>query len=804
MIFRILTLAFLVSFISLSFFGQSHRINQCAKRHKSYSSDFQLKVTDEENNLRSDTINILKYNIDLDLTQIFSNELRGHCTIDFESQMDGINWLSLDLLDLTVDSVTVGEENLLFSYQSPLLVVQLPVTLAQFDFYSLTVHYHGDPETDATWGGFYNPISGYAFNLGVGFDADPHNFGRVWFPCFDNFVEKSAYEFHVLTNDGKTAYCNGLRTGVETVGTDSLLTHWFLQEEIPTYLASVAIGDYVHVEQEFTNLDGEITPVWLTAKSTDTLEMKQSMVNLIPTIEGFEDHYGLHRFPRVGYCAVPFNGGAMEHATNIAYPLFAIDGQLTYETLYAHELAHHWWGDNLTCRTAEDMWINEGWASYSEALFMEMIYGEEAYRNYVRDNHKDVLLFAHRDDGDRYPVSPVPHNLTYGSHVYNKGADMAHNLRAYMGDDFFPAIQALMEAFKYDDIDSEDMRDFLQGYTDADLTSFFDNHIFTPGFTEFRILNNQPPAEGATAWDVLIEQNQHYTGVDFSNVPLEITAFDANTNMTYDTTLIITQNPQWISLNLPNGFAANQIVLNPKDALSQAVLAESKELNELGPNDFDFAEMELDVEVIGQLPVELRIENHFAAADANPFIPFTDLYISPDRCWYVQGHYPEEIELSASIRYFGNESANSYFDPIFFTYLEDNGLTEDSLILMWRPDAQSSWIEYDNYELNIQGSEDNWTGRFDINNLLPGWYAWAVHTGVVSMESPFDVLDISCYFDRDGFLNVSGNNSLIEVFDVSGKLIYSGKESRIASQSWSKGVYVIKAGQEEIKITKED
>jgi hypothetical protein len=122
---------------------------------------------------------------------------------------------------------------------------------------------------------------------------------------------------------------------------------------------------------------------------------------------------------------------------------------------------------------------------------------------------------------------------------------------------------------------------------------------------------------------------------------------------------------------------------------------------------------------------------------------------------------------------------------------------------MWRPDAQSEWIEYDNYELNIQGSEDNWTGRFDINDLRPGWYAWAVHTGIVSADSPFNNLDISCYFDRDGYLHISGKNALIEVCDITGKTVYRGKESRIAAQNWSTGVYVIKADQKEIKITKD-
>ncbi len=164
----------------------------------------------------------------------------------------------------------------------------------------------------------------------------------------------------------------------------------------------------------------------------------------------------------------------MEHATNIAYPSFAVDGTLVFEDLMAHEFGHHWWGDLVTCETADDMWLNEGWASYSENLFMEAVYGREAYLDAVIFNQIEVMQYAHIQDGAHYPVSGVPFDVTYGRHVYNKGADVAHTLRGYMGDEaFFRCIREYLDAFAFQTANSEQFRDFLGECSGFDLDDFF-------------------------------------------------------------------------------------------------------------------------------------------------------------------------------------------------------------------------------------------------------------------------------------------------------------------------------------------
>ncbi len=783
--------ALIIQCFSLILFSQIAK-EKCKHNHCQTMKNMQRgggAVTDP-GNLRSDTLDILEYQIDLDMTLMNTQQISASCAIHFRSKMNDVDWINLDLLGLTVDSVVSDLGLLAFNHVGELLHVQLPIVLNENDQFEITVFYHGSPENDPQWGGFYF-ASGYAYNLGVGFMANPHNYGRVWFPCFDNFVERSLFDISVLTNLGRTAYCGGNRISVETVGQDSLRTRWVLSEEIPSYLTSVAVANYTHSESVFESVSGDFIPIYLTSKAVDTTEFNQSFINLVPWLEGAELRYGPYRWPRVGFTAVPFNGGAMEHATNIAYPLFAIDGNLGYETLYAHELAHHWWGDLVTCRNAFDMWINEGWASYSEAVFKEVIYGHQAYIEYVKANHKDVLLYAHQDDGARYPVSPVPHELTYGSHVYNKGADMVHTLRGYMGDDdFFIATQAFLEEYQYSDVSSEELRDFFQTYTSHDITAFFDNWIFAQGFPEFRV--KEVAEETGNNWSVTIEQHQYYATDFYQNVPMKLTALNPMGEK-ISSQILVSNEVSVVNFQLPLDFVPTQFFLNDDDDLSLAVLAEERWINQIGTDNFDYAEMDLDFENLGEADsIFMRIENHFSAVDENQ--SQMEYFISPDRWWNVITTATVNASINAEIRFYGNEIQANYFDTLFFKYVGENGMNEDSLLLLYRSNGTAQWQQYDNYTLSTQGSNSNWTGRFVINNLKSGQYAWAVHTGFISI-SENQSEDIQIFSTNDEIvIHTNHLQGEVAVTDATGKSILHERFSDskiISTNDWSKGVYIL-------------
>ena len=257
-----------------------------------------------------------------------------------------------------------------------------------------------------------------------------------------------------------------------------------------------------------------------------------SFQNLDDAVLKFEEVYGQYRFDKVGYSLVPFNSGAMEHATNITYPISASNGSLAQEDLMAHELAHMWWGDNITCQTDGDMWINEGWASFSEYLFQEEVYGRDAYENSMLADLRFMLQFAHHTEGGYRAVSGQPHEYVYGDHVYKKGALVAHNLRGYMGDGAFEdAIHQFMEQFKYSPVSSDSLEKHFTLYSGLDLEPFFRDWVFTGGYNVV-LLDSFVSVENSGSYDVILYLQQKLNGrVEMHDeVPVYYTIFDENWN----------------------------------------------------------------------------------------------------------------------------------------------------------------------------------------------------------------------------------------------------------------------------------
>jgi aminopeptidase N len=276
--YSFLFIVFLI--VSRTLFGQ---VLTC-QGNKSGNSAGSIYYSPE--NLRSDSFDIIKYTIDLDITDFASQKIQGHTVVRYTPKISGQSVLNLDLLKLTIDSISQNSTLLTYAYNDTLLSVYLPSIVNIADTNNLIVYYHGTPQGDpAGWGGF--SFSGnYAYNLGVGFGANPHNYGRVWFPCFDNFVEKSLFEFNITTVLSKTSYCNGaLISDITSGGVHT--RKWVIDKEIPSYLASVAVADYTQVNWNIGAANGNL-PVVLAARSSDTTAIKNGFLHLPNAVLGFE------------------------------------------------------------------------------------------------------------------------------------------------------------------------------------------------------------------------------------------------------------------------------------------------------------------------------------------------------------------------------------------------------------------------------------------------------------------------------------------------------------------------------------
>jgi len=752
-------------------------------------------------NLRSDTFDIFKYFINVEIGTAANKFIKGNTVIKFAPKQNNKTFIRFDLLKLLIDSVKEGSSLLTYSYNDTIIKVNFAAAKNINDTSNITIYYHGIPQGDASgWGGFYfdnSDGSNYAYNLGVGFAAKPHNYGRVWFPCFDNFVERSRYQFAITSDTARRAYCNGYLLS-DVVNLPNRTRTWVLNDQVPTYLVSVALANYKQVNWTVNTLSG-IKPITLVARGADTTAMKNGFVNLPNCIAGFENYFGPYIWNRFGYCSVPFNSGAMEHATNIAYPK-AVLGNMGYEaSLMAHELSHHWWGDNITCETQEDMWINEGMASFSAFLFTEWQYGKAAYINAIRVQHDDLLKKLHKKETGFRAISGIPHNLTYGDHVYLKGSDVAHTLRSYLGDTlFFNASKYLMTQNTLKHINSIQMRDMMQTSSGKNLTDFFNNWVFNGGWPHFAIDSVKVLQQTTGSYTVAVSVKQKLYGAPtlFSNVPLEISFLKSDWSRTIRKinysgaaqtfTMVIPHTPGYTALNYDSkiGDAVSTETYCAKTASANAV--------------FNRARIRLTITNVGVDSNLVYMTHNFVKPDPFKNNPEGAL-ISDQHYWKIGGVWSNGFVAKARFTYDGGLSYVTTFGYLDTLLCRVNG---DSIRLYHRKDAADDWKMVKNAVKTSPGIK---SGFFEIDTLKMGEYTFGNHgdttlaIGVKEMNKTNGKVSLfpnpakrSVTVDLSHF---KGFYSGISIINAEGKEVYSTlvseKSVKINTDNFAKGIYMV-------------
>ncbi len=741
-------------------------------------------------NSRSDTVDVLNYQINLDMTDMGNQQISGNCVVTFTPKINGVTTLQLDLQQLNIDSIISQNTSLVFTHNDTLIDITLPATLNITDTSSVTVYYYGSPQMDPSgFGGFYFS-SGYAFNLGVGFQDNPHNYGRMWFPCFDNFVERSSYEFNIITGAGKKAHCNGELISETVIVGDTISRKWVMNEEIPSYLACIAVADYETVHQNYSGILSNI-PVELVGVAADTTNMKNSFINLNGALNAYEGGYGPYLWNKIGFSLVPFSSGAMEHATNVAYPRAVANGSLTYETLMAHEFSHHWWGDLVTCETAEDMWINEGMAVYSEHLFLEKVYNYATALTEIKTNNKEVVQFAHLDESGFRAISGIPHQYTYGDHTYKKGALVAHNMRAYLGDSlFFVGLKSITNNYKFKHINASQFRDELTSSTGIDMTNFFNDWVFSPGFSHFDIDSVDVTPNGPN-FDVAVHIKQKLRGATnfHTGTPLEITFYDNNWNKHVDT--IVASGLTSIS-NLTIPFNPTVYILNEGNKLNQARTDNQlviKNTTSIGNQALSLV-ANITITSINDSAL-LQLEHHWVAPDTIKNNPL-NYRISESRYWSIDGILP--TTFIGTLRFnFDGRSSSGYLD------LDLVPINGDSLILLYRESPKSDWTEYPYYTKTTISSSLAF-GWVILDSIMLGEYTFANSATAIGInEEKTGIENFKIYPNpTDDYLWIknikSTENTAFNIYDLTGKLILTDKlidRTKINTQNWTSGTYIV-------------
>jgi aminopeptidase N len=295
---------------------------------------------------------------------------------------------------------------------------------------------------------------------------------RLWLVTFDDPADKATLDWHVRVDSELVVAANGeLKSKVENSDgkTD---WHFAFEELIPTYLMVVHASGYVVLEDEM--IDGKpirhyIQPGTGTA-AWDSFETTPEILAL------FSEQFGEYPWASYGNAVAPF-GGAMEHTTMTTFGSGVLGGSWG-EIVNAHEVAHHWFGNYVTLESWPEIWLNEGFASYSEVLWYEQSYGEIGRRQYINSQVNSYFNWQ-QYEGVSSVYDPA---YLFGGAVYDKGSIVLDMLRTVVGDDlFFEAVQTYVEAFAHSNAATSDLESIFEAVTGADMQWFFDQWIYRAG-----------------------------------------------------------------------------------------------------------------------------------------------------------------------------------------------------------------------------------------------------------------------------------------------------------------------------------
>lgn len=378
-----------------------------------------------------------------------------------------------------------------YTHSGNVIMIIAPVTTG--NVFSVETEYAGTAPTAAT-----NPLGG----SGLTNDRSPSWGNRVtwslsepfsaheWFPCKQELRDKAdSVDIWVTVPSSCKAGANGLLVNTTDMQDGTTRFEWKHRHAIAYYLISVAIAEY----DEYTvyaHPSGAPAPVpvqnFIYNAPGYLNYYKNSIDETVNFIEYFSELYGLYPFhdEKYGHCVAPISGG-MEHQTMTTQGFFE-------KSLTAHELAHQWWGDKVTCASWSDVWVNEGFASYSENMMLERLYPGEEKQN-MADRHNNIMS---RPEGSVWVLDSLNDASIFSSRLtYNKGAAIIHTLRFMVNDDvkFFTALKNFQLQFKDSVATAMDIKASMEAETGIDFNPFFQEWYYGEGFPAYSVRWNTNP-----------------------------------------------------------------------------------------------------------------------------------------------------------------------------------------------------------------------------------------------------------------------------------------------------------------------
>jgi aminopeptidase N len=497
----------------------------------------------------------------------------------------------------TIDSVYVNGIKRNFVRRDSLVLATAGTPIVQNQLFDAIVYYKGTAPTGnaAAIGDGYNMGTSGSWGNQVTWSLSESLCAYHWFPCKQDLRDKIDSSWVYATTDSANMVgSNGLLKNIVTIGNKKRY-EWKSKYPIDYYLISVATAKYkpyiLYAKPQYLANDSIYIQNFIydnAINNTAWATQKTALNKIVPTINFMSNIFGMYPFykEKYGHCMAPFGGG-MEHQTMTSLGFFDFE-------LDAHELGHQWWGDNVTCASWKDIFINEGWASYSEYLCHQYMTGTGTTATQkMLDVHTSVMSQL---GGSCYFTNADTMNATriFSSRLtYDKGSAVVHSLRYEINNDsvFFPAIRAFQATYGDNTATVIEFKNFMEAQSGLNFTQFFNQWYYGQGYPTFSVSWNQ----GGGVFYLKSTQTQSFP----SSVPLFMTHVDYRISRTAKPDTIVRlyhgQTIENYSIPLtgsvtsigvdPNNWILNKVGTNTKDiTLNTSALIDDMTEIFVGPN----------------------------------------------------------------------------------------------------------------------------------------------------------------------------------------------------------------------------
>lgn len=497
----------------------------------------------------------------LEITPNFTNStLAGKCTMQVKA-LQSISVFTIRLhSNFTINTATVGGTAV--SVGSPsggARQVTLDRTYNADEQFTLVLEYSGAP-AGAGFGSFtFTTHSGAQICASL---SEPY-YAYTWWPCKDTAVgatgnnsDKFTLDVKLTVPDTMMAASNGTLEDVTTNGSGQKIFHWVSDYATATYLLSISVTNYQTWSRTYTYPGGSMPVQFFIYPESNTGANTNAWDKVMDMLPAFRGAYGEYPFvdEKYGIYQFPFSGG-MEHQTMTGQG--GSGGTPFTEYITAHELAHQWWGDMITCKTWGDIWLNEGFATFSEAIWQERKPGGSmaAYHSWMANRRPGNF------NGSVYCYNTGSVSAIFdGNNSYRKGGWVLHMLRHLMGDTlFFQALADYRTAFAYQAATTDDFEAICTNVYGQDLSWFFDQWVYEPGAPDYEYGSQAVQINGANYLLMHLRQKQNAAWSTYS-MPIDVQYVAGGNTITRQL-----QNNNWMEfyvLPVPQGAPSN-IVLDP-------------------------------------------------------------------------------------------------------------------------------------------------------------------------------------------------------------------------------------------------